>query len=199
MSPGPYETTLDWKRCFLCLILALRRLRQEDPESVASLKYIGKPPLQKKKKKKKKESIYIIPCTDLGKLHRSRNMWPSNFIYLDICSALKSRSTCFPLVLKLPVPKFPKVRSAQDILMLSGRSPDGHSNCIAEKTWNSHPLHRLCCACRRHEGFWVSGSKENPSFVPRAGVPTSKWHPQIQDICTNCSCPPVLEIFQNEK
>lgn len=31
------------------------------------------------------------------------------------------------------------------------------------------------------------------------GVPLSRSYPQIQDICTNCSCPPVLEIFQNEK
>lgn len=49
------------------------------------------------------------------------------------------------------------------------------------------------------EGFRFSGSKIKASSADRTGVPPSRLYPQIQDICTNCSCPPVLETFQNEK
>lgn len=47
VSPGSYEATLGWTRWFVFLILALRRLRQKDPEFEASMNYIGKPSLPK--------------------------------------------------------------------------------------------------------------------------------------------------------
>lgn len=49
------------------------------------------------------------------------------------------------------------------------------------------------------EGFRFSESKVIASSADRTGVPPSRAYQQIQDICTNCSHPPGLEIFQNEK
>ena len=48
-------------------------------------------------------------------------------------------------------------------------------------------------ACR------YSACKANAGSVDKTGVPPSRSYQQIQDVCTNCSCPLVLEILQKEK
>lgn len=76
--------------------------------------------------------------------------------------------------------------------------------------WRSLPSHKvnlglpppctdMAISLGDGEGFRSSEPKENASSADRTGVPPSRSHPQIQDICTNCSCPPGLEIFQKEK
>lgn len=70
---------------------------------------------------------------------------------------------------------------------------------LQSKPGSAPSLCRPGCPPGDVEGFRLSESEVNASSADRTGVPLSRSHPQIQDICTNCSCPPVLEIFQDEK
>lgn len=116
-------------------------------------------------------------------------------------AALGRRSASLsPLVWKFRCPPRASRGQRPATLVLYSRSPDGDSNYQATKqTWACHLPAQNWPSPREMQEASASPRPRNCERHTQNRCAPSRSQPQIQDICTNCSCPPVLEILQNER